>query len=386
MAVDTLDTLPRSIRHRFPILERQTYLNACSQGALSDAVRDAYSHYLDDWDRQGSPWGYWVERTESARSAFAGLVNASPDEVAVLTSASAGISAIASSLSPQSGRDRIVVSDFEFPTSGQIWHAQEARGFTVTHVPQGDSPVIPLEAFEAAIDERTAVVAIAHVCFRNGARIDVEGVVKLAHARGAHVLLDSSQALASFPIDVKELGVDMQVAGVLKYPLASAGLAFLYCRSELIPQLVPTTTGWFADSDVFAMSIDRYSPAPDARRFQSGTPPVPSIYAGIAGIDLMQQIGIAETRAHVEQLNTTLIDGIDELGGTVVTPRDPASRGAMIAIRSTDDHALVAALEADNIIVSCRDGNLRVSAHCYNTHDDIKVLLDALKRERSLLR
>ena len=277
------DALPRAIRHRFPLLEHQVYLNSCSQGVLSDAVRGAYADYLRDWDEKGAPWEYWMERTESARTSFAGLVGADNDEVAVTASVSAGVNAIASGLRAGDGRDRIVVSDFEFPTVGQIWHAQEDRGFTITHVPQGDAPVVPLEAFDAAIDERTALVAITQVCYRNGACIDVEGVIKLAHERGALVLLDSYQAIGTMPIDVKALGVDLLVAGALKYLLASAGLGFLYCRRDLFEQLRPTATGWFADADVFAMDIQDYSPAHDARRFQAGTPPIPSIYAGHRG-------------------------------------------------------------------------------------------------------
>jgi selenocysteine lyase/cysteine desulfurase len=379
------DALPRAIRHRFPLLEHQVYLNSCSQGVLSDAVREAYDHYLRDWDEQGAPWEYWMERTESARSSFAGLVGAHSDEIAVTASVSAGVNAIASGLPRAGGRTKIVISDFEFPTVGQIWHAQEARGYTIAHVAQGDAPVVPLEAFDAAIDEDTALVAVTQVCYRNGARIDLEGVIKLAHERGALVLVDAYQAIGTMPIDVHALGVDLLVAGALKYLLASAGLGFLYCRRELFEQLRPTATGWFADADVFAMDIQDYSPAADARRFQAGTPPIPSIYAGIAGIQLMKEIGIEATHAHVSQLNEALIAGIDELGGSVVTPRDPAQRGALVAIRSTDEHALVAALAADGILTSSRDGNLRISAHCYNTHEDIASLLEALKRHRALL-
>ncbi|MDX6538783.1 MAG: hypothetical protein QOI71_393 [Gaiellales bacterium] len=379
------DALPHSIRHRFPLLERQTYLNSCSQGVLSDAVRGAYADYLRDWDEQGAPWEYWMERTESARSSFAGLIGARDDEVAVTASVSAGVNAVASALRVAHGRDRIVVSDFEFPTVGQIWHAQEDRGFTITHVPQGAAPVVPLEAFDEAIDERTALVAVTQVCYRNGACIDLEGVIRIAHERGALVLLDSYQAIGTMPIDVHALGADLLVAGVLKYLLASAGLGFLYCRRDLVEQLRPTATGWFADADVFAMDIQDYSPAPDARRFQAGTPPIPSIYAGIAGIELMKEIGIAATRAHVGELNESLIAGVDELGGSIVTPRDPASRGALVAIRSTDEHALVAALGEEGILTSSRDGNLRISAHCYNTHEDIEQALAGLARHRSLL-
>ena len=90
--------LPHRIRHRFPIFERLVYINSCSQGALSDSVRASYDAYLRDWDEKGAPWEYWVERGETARAAFARLVNADPDEVAVTTSLSAAVSSLASGL------------------------------------------------------------------------------------------------------------------------------------------------------------------------------------------------------------------------------------------------------------------------------------------------
>jgi selenocysteine lyase/cysteine desulfurase len=379
--------LARSVagcRARFPICERLVYVNSCSQGALSDAVRAAYDAYLADWDEQGAPWEYWVERAETARARFAALVGGAPDEVAVTTSLSAGVSALASAFDYRA-RPRVVVSDFEFPTVGQIWHAQELRGAEVVHVPPADG-VIPLERFDALIDERTAVVAVTAVCYRNGARLPVAEVVELAHARGALVLLDAYQALGSLPVDVHALGVDFLAAGVLKYLLGSAGLGFLWCRSPLQERLLPTQTGWFADRDIFAMDVHDYSPSPTARRFESGTPPVPAIYAGIAGIDLITEIGIAATRAHVGALNERLLAGVDELGGSVATPRDPEGRGALVCIRATDAPALVRALRADGIVTSERDGNLRVSAHAYNTVDDVDAVLAALERHRRLLR
>ena len=88
------DALPDRIRHRFPLLEHKVYVNSCSQGALSDSVRASYEAYLRDWDEHGAPWEYWMERMETARSAFAGLVNAQPSEVAVTTSVSAGLSEV----------------------------------------------------------------------------------------------------------------------------------------------------------------------------------------------------------------------------------------------------------------------------------------------------
>jgi selenocysteine lyase/cysteine desulfurase len=377
-------TLTERCRHRFPIFEQQVYINSCSQGALSDAVRAAYGQYLEDWDEKGAPWDYWMERQEAARSAFAGLVKAGPDEIAVTTSLSAGVSALASGLR-YARRSKVVLTDWEFPTIGQIWHAQELRGARVAHVAATPDGTIPLKHFEQLIDDDTLIVSITHVCYRNGAMIDVPGVVELAHERGALVLLDAFQTVGSLPVDVKELGIDFLGAGVLKYLLGSAGLGFFYCRRELVERVWPTQTGWFADENIFAMDHTDYSPAPTAARFQSGTPPVPAIYAGIAGIELMQEIGIAETREHVLALNAYLLEGLDELGATVVTPREPERRGALICVRSTDANELVAMLGREGIVTSERDGSLRISAHCYNTREDVDTVLASLQRHRQLL-
>jgi selenocysteine lyase/cysteine desulfurase len=368
--------LPHRIRHRFPILERLVYINSCSQGALSDEVRKAYDDYLRDWDEQGAPWDYWVERAEAARAAFATLINADPDEVAVTTSLSAGLSALASGLR-YARRSTILTTEVEFPTVGQIWHAQEARGARVVHVPPG--------RLVDAIDDDTLLVSVTHVSYRTGELVRLEPVVRAAHERGALVFVDAYQSAGSVPIDVRELGVDFLAAGTVKYLLGSAGLAFLFARREVVERVWPTATGWFADESVFSMDIHDYSPSRNARRFEAGTPPIPSIYAGIAGIRLMLETGVEETRAHVQELNHRLLEGLEELGANVVTPRKRGRRGALICIKATDVDALVAALRREGIVTSSRDDNLRVSAHCYNAIEDIDAVLDGLRRNTKLL-
>ena len=184
---------------------------------------------------------------------------------------------------------------------------------------------------------------------------------------------------------MKELDVDFLGAGVLKYLLGSAGLGFFYCRRGLAEKVWPTATGWFADKDIFAMDHTDYSPATTASRFQSGTPPIPAIYAGIAGMELMKEIGIADTRDHVLALHERLIEGLDELNATLVTPRAPERRGALMCVKSNDVPALVAALDREGIVTSERDSNLRISPHAYNTAEDVDAVLAALRRHRELL-
>ena len=377
--------LPGSIRDRFPILERAVYTNSCSQGALSNDVRAAYEQYMTDWDDRGAPWELWVEQAEGARARFARLLNATPDEIAVTTSVSAGVSSLLSGLRHAEGRNKIVISDFEFPTIGQITHAQELLGSKVDHVAAAPDATIPLERLAEAIDDETGLVAITLVSFRNGSKTDVKEVIRLAHEVGALVLVDSFQGVGAIPIDVQDLNADFVTGGVLKYLLGSSGLAFLYCRADLLPQITPTVTGWFADEDIFKMDIYDYSPSATARKFESGTPPIPNIYAGNAGMDLMHEIGIAATEQHVGRLTAQLIEGLDRIGAKMVTPRDPTKRGPMVAVATTDEQAMVAALKEDGILTSARDGNIRLSFHCYNSEEDIESLVAGLERHSDML-
>ena len=374
-----------SVRAEFPIFEHTTYANSCSQGALANRVRAAAEEWLAGWDENGAEWEFWVERNEAARAAFAGLLHADADDVAVTTSVSQGVSALVSALDLTGARNRIVISEYEFPTVGQIAHAQELRGAEVVHVRPEPDGRIPLERFAEAIDERTALVCCTAVSFRSGHRHDVGAIAQLAHERGALLLADSYQAIGALELDVRALGADVVTGGTVKYLLGSAGLGFMWLRPALRSELLPTQTGWFADEDIFAMSIADYSPHATARRFDSGTPPVPSLYPGVAGMELIADVGVPDIEAHVRGLVDRLLAGLEELGATVATPRAPAERGPLVCVVSTDPDALVDALAAERIVTSTRDTNLRISLHLYNVEEDVDRILAALAVNRTLL-
>ena len=363
-----------AVRGRFPVFKRKIYVNSCSQGALSHEVRAAYEEYLAGWDEHGAEWEHWVERAEAARAAFAGLLGAQADDVAIQTSVSAAVSALLSALDLSGERNRIVISENEFPTIGQIAHAQELRGAEVVQVaPEPD-------AYAAAIDERTALVCSTLVSYRTGAVHDVQSIHALAREHGALMLVDGYQGIGAIPLDAAAAG-DVVVGGTVKYLLASAGLAFMACRPGLVTELLPTQTGWFADENVFDMQIERYRPHRSARRFDAGTPPVPNIYAGVAGVDLIAEAGVPAIAAHVRGLVERLVAGLDELGASLAAPPG----GPLVCVRSTDAPGLVRVLAADEIVASERDSSLRISLHLYNTADDVDAVLVALERHRALL-
>jgi selenocysteine lyase/cysteine desulfurase len=371
----------QNIRSRFSIFRRKIYLNSCSQGPLSDAVQAGLENFISSWHEQGSPWELWVNRYEEARTAFAQLINASPDEVAIVTSASAGINSIASALSFQE-RKKVVMGEFEFPTMGHIWLAQRARGAEVKFV-GAEGNCIPAVNYEKMVDRHTLLVPLTHVCFKNGFRSEVNAITQIAHRSGALVMLDDYQDCGTRSIDVKGMGLDFFVTGTLKYLLGPPGLAFMYVRKELISSLVPTLTGWFAQTNPFAYDPQTIDLSPSARRFESGTPSVPNVYGAVPGFELLREIGMENVASHIKSLAQSLLHSAVDLGIRAKTPADSA--GPLVVLPSKDSTLLVQKLEENGIVASNRYDGLRISFHVYNTMEDVKAVVEVLKKNIDLL-
>lgn len=369
-----------AIRSRFPLLRKKVYLNSCSQGALSDAVEDGLRDYIASWHEHGSPWDIWVAQYEAARAQFADFIGATTDEVAVVPYASAGINSVASSLS-FADRKKVVLGEFEFPTMGHVWLAQEKRGAQIQFVPATGN-CIRVEDYERAIDRQTVIVPVTGVCFMNGFRSPIHDVVRLAHGQGALVMLDDYQDCGTRPVNVRKSDVDFYVTGTLKYLLGPPGLAFLYVRKELIETLQPSITGWFAQRNPFAFDVKHLDLAPSARRFEAGSPPIPNIYATMRGISLLQEIGLENVAAHIGKLARGLIDGGEKLGLRAKTPTD--SVGPLVVLQCSNAAELVEKLAANNVVCSSRHDGLRLSFHVYNTQQDVESVLGVLKQNRNL--
>ena len=369
------------IRARFRIFQSKIYLNTCSQGALSDAVESGFDNFLESWHEQGSPWETWVERYEETRTAFASFINASPDEVAIVTSVSAGINGIASALHFRE-RNKVVMGEFEFPTMGQVWLGQCVRGADVQFAQAQDNS-IPAAAYEKLIDSNTLIVPLTHVCFKNGFRTHVRAVTQRAHDAGALVMLDDYQDCGTRPVDVKAMNLDFYVTGTLKYLLGPPGIAFLYVRKQLIPSLAPTVTGWFGQANPFAYNPQHFELSPTARRFESGSPSVPNVYGAAPGFRMLQKIGMEQVANHVEKLAQALLKRTRELGILTKTPAE--SGGPLVVLQCRDSAQLLQALARNGIVASSRFDGLRISFHIYNTLDDVEAVAEVLKLNIHLL-
>ena len=375
------DKQVREIRSRFQIFQSKIYLNTCSQGALSDAVEAGFNDYIASWHEQGSPWQTWVERYEEARAAFAKFIHASPDEVAIVTSVSAGINGIASALNFRERR-KVVMGEFEFPTMGQVWLGQRVRGADVQFA-KAEGNSIRAAAYEKLIDRDTLIVPLTHVCFKNGFRTEASAITQIAHSAGALVILDDYQDCGTRPVDVKAMNLDFYLTGTLKYLLGPPGLAFLYVRKELIPSLAPTVTGWFGQANPFAYNPEHFELAPTARRFESGSPSVPNVYGAMPGFQMLDKIGMEHVAGHVKSLAQVLLNRARELGIQIKTPA--RSAGPLVVLQCRDSTLMLQALAQSGIVSSNRFDGLRISFHVYNTLDDVNAVVEVLKKNMHLL-
>jgi selenocysteine lyase/cysteine desulfurase len=376
---------PAQFRARFPILGRRVYVNSCSQGALSMDVEAAQAEFTQSWHTDGSPWNDWVGQLERLRTTFAAFIGAEADEVAVMPNATTAAAAIATALPFDGPRRRVVLGGADFPTMAHLWQAQARRGAEIVWASPPDDPAPAIEAYRAAIDERTAMVTVPHVSFRNGRRLDVPALVGHAHRASALLMLDDYQHTGTAPLDVRALDVDVLVTGTLKYLIGPPGVAFLYVRRSLIERFEPLVTGWFGRADPFAFALAPLDWASSARRFETGSPPVPSLYGAVAGLNLLRLVGPDAVERQIASLVQRCSAGARDRGFDVVTPAEPSHRGPLVVVRAHDGPALATRLAERGVITSARGTGLRLSFHAYNDESDVDAVLAALEAERVLI-
>lgn len=368
-----------AVRAQIPLLAHTIPLNNCSQAPLTTVTRAAADRFLDEWNRQGMDWDAWMAEVEAARRAFAVLINAEPSEIAVMSSVSHAASAVATAIAFDGGRDVVVASGAEFPTVGHVWRAQERRGARVRWVALRDGAV-PLDAYDTAIDERTAVVSAAHAYYQNGALQDVAAIARLARERGALSFVDAYQSLGVVPFDIRATPVDFLASGTLKYLMGTPGIAFLYVRREIVERFEPLITGWFGRVNPFAFNAAQLDWAASAARFDGGTPPLLPAYISRAAMEWLQNIGIDAIHEYTQHLSRRIVEGALARGLTVHGRGLSAPKTPSTAIVCADAHGAEAALRAHGIIASARGPAIRLAPHCYNTEAEIEHALDVLAK------
>jgi selenocysteine lyase/cysteine desulfurase len=365
-----------ALRSEFPLLDRCIYLNACSLGPLPRRGRAALARYAQDWDEKGTPVWHsdWLPMLSRFRDRVGELLHAPAGATAIAPSVSVALSTLASGLPLPPGRNKVLIGELDFPTIGHQFLSRP--WFEVEFVPSRDGRTIPPEDFAARIDERTALVATTHLFYTTGYLQDVRTIADSAHAGGALCLIDGYQTCGCVPLDVEAMGCDAFVGGCLKWLSGGPGNAFLYVRPELIPKVLPQGTGWFATREPFSFTLSELVFADDARRLETGTWAVASHYAGVAGLELVLETGVAAIQERLRDLTGRILERCEHGGVRTFTPRDREQRCGIVTLECGEPEEVESRLAADGVIVDSRPGRVRLSPHWCVTDAELEQGMD----------
>lgn len=365
-------------RGEFPILDRTTYLISNSLGAMPRGVYDEMRAYADAWAERGvRAWeeGWW-EMAVDVGDKIAPLIGAKAGEISLHQNVTLTQAVISSCFDFRGPRNKVVMTDLEFPSIQYFYHELQRQGARVDLVPSTDPVRIDLDKFLAAIDETTLLVPISLVLFRSAYIVDARAIIERAHRVGAHVILDAFQATGAIPVDVRALGADFAVGGVLKWLCGGPGVAYLYVREDLRAKLRPAVTGWLAHRRPFGFETGAIDPRDDSFRYLNGTPHIPALYACQPALDILNQAGIAAIRAKSIRMTTLLLQGAQSRGWRVNTPENSAERGGTVSIDCPHAYEVCRELLAREILVDYRPkAGVRLSPHFYNREHECEFAL-----------
>jgi kynureninase len=365
-----------ALRTEFPLLDRFIYFNACSLGPLPRRGRAALARYAQDWDEKGTPVWFsdWLPLLATFRARVGDLLRAPAGTTAIAPSVSVALTTLATGLPLPPGRNKVLIGELDFPTIGHQWLSRP--GYDVEFVPSADGMTIPPTAFAERIDDRTALVVTTHLFYTTGYLQDVRAIADAAHAAGALCVIDGYQTCGCVPLDVEAMGCDAFVGGCLKWLSGGPGNAFLYVRPELIPQIRPQGSGWFATRDPFSFTLLELNFAEGARRLETGTWAMPSHYAGLAGLELILEVGVDNIQERLRDLTTRILERCDSAGVRTFTPRERERRCGIVTLECEHPEEVEARLHAAGVIVDSRPGRVRLSPHWCVTEDELERGMD----------
>jgi kynureninase len=366
-------------RGEFPILDRSTYLISNSLGAMPRAVYGSMQAYADSWAERGvRAWeeGWW-DMAVGVGNKIAPLIGARAGEISLHQNVTLMQAVIASCFDFRGPRNKVVMTDLEFPSVQYFYHEQRRLGARVELVPSEDPVRFNLEKFLAAIDETTLLVPISQVLFRSSYIVDARAIIERAHRVGAHVILDVFQAAGAIPIDVRASNADFAVGGVLKWLCGGPGVGYLYVREDLRAKLRPALTGWIAHRRPFGFETGAIDPREDSFRYLNGTPHIPALYACQPGLDILNEVGIEEIRAKSMRMTTRLIEAAKSRAWRINTPENPVERAGTVSVDCPHAYEVCRELLAREILVDFRpNAGVRFSPHFYNRMEECDFAIE----------
>ncbi|HEY3055150.1 MAG TPA: aminotransferase class V-fold PLP-dependent enzyme, partial [Thermoanaerobaculia bacterium] len=370
------------VRELFPVTRNVVYMNHAAVGPLSSRAYEAMERHARDQREFGAlHWREWYHEYELMRQAAASLINAGPDEIAILKNTSEGLSFVAEGFRWQHGNN-VITTDLEFPSNFAPWKNLARRGVELRVVESHDGGYTVDDVAEL-IDANTRIVTVSFVAFHNGFTADLDAIGELCSRRGVLFCVDAIQGLGALPIDVRRSKIAFLAADAHKWLCGPEGAATFYVAAEHRDKLEVLENGWSnieRRGKFINCSTDLL---PDSRRFEAGSLNTNGIYGVRAAIELLQEFGINEISAEVKRIATLLADGLERIGYRLGTSR-PIRSGIVAAIPPVVEtntllrlHRL---LEENGIVCAPREGMLRFAPHFYNDESDVARVIEVLGR------
>ena len=359
-------------RSEFPILEHTTYLASHTLGPMPRRAPELLAEFARMWAERGiRSWAEgWWESPLRVGDQVGRIVGAPSGSTVLHQNVSIAEAVALSCFRPvDPARNRVVYERASFPSVRYLYQAQPDLEVVVC----GDE-----EEIVERIDERTLLVPISHVLFKESLIQDVEPIVRRAHEAGAHVVLDCYQSAGIVPLDVTALDVDFAVGGSVKWLCGGPGNAWLYVRPDLAERLEPTATGWQAHARPFGFE-EEMEYAGGAMRFLTGTPSPAVHMAATAGYDLIEEIGVERIREGSLRQTGLLIELAERAGFEVVSPRETERRGGAVILGVPEGAAVYAELEARGILGDFRPGaGIRLGPHFFTTDEELRIAVEQI--------
>ena len=372
-------------RDEFPALEGSVHMVSHSLGCMPRRASEYLGEYLQAWQEKSiTAWDDWLPEVERAAARVGRLLSAPAGTVTMHTNVSAVQALLASCFDYDDQRNKVVYSEFQFPTVSYVWKEEERRGARVEIVKSSDGVTIDTEAMCDAIDERTVCVPISHALFTSSYIQDVVAITRKAQSVGAHVILDCYQSVGAIPVDVVDLGVSFATGGSVKFLCGGPGAGYLYVREDLIPKFKPRVTGWFGHKAPFAFTMPEQRYADTVWRYMAGTPAVAALYQARAGVEIISEIGARAIREKNQRQSSRVVEHIDRREFKLNSPRDPGQRAGFVAFEFTGAADIARELNRHRFFCDHRPGvGIRVSPHFYTRDEEIDLFFEAIDAIRS---
>ncbi len=375
-----------NLRNLFPVTEKAIFLNHAaispSPTPIIELCQKWHVYHKTYGDMYFPNLNMILEGIEEDRRTVGNFINAKfpEEEIAFTYNTSYGLAAIAEGINWKK-KDKIVINDLEYTSNSYTYQAlTEKFGLELIVIPNING-VLPMESFSQLIDQSTRLVAISHVQFSNGFRIDLKELTKICHENEAQILVDAIQSLGAVPLDVQDQNIDYLASGGYKWLLGPLGTGLIYIKRELAESLNPSFIGSMSDTNPLNLSHHSYSPGRGAKRFQASLGPHTFLIA--KAVEFLNNLGIMKIYSHIMRLTDLIIEFVQENSnfGLQTPIETQQQRSGIVNFTCPNSEKIVDQLRKlpFPIAISYREGGLRLSPHCYNTEEEIQTCLETIK-------